>query len=47
MDFLLLGRELPAFEPRADVGRAPSLRYDPKALVRLRKGWYSRLETLR
>ncbi len=47
MDFLLLGRELPAFELRIDVGRPPSLRCAHKALVRLRKGWYGRLETLR
>jgi hypothetical protein len=47
MEFLLLGRELPAFELRIDAGSPPSLRCADKAVVRLRKGWYSRLETLR
>jgi hypothetical protein len=47
MAFLVLGRELPAFQLHIDVGRPPSLRCDHKALVRLRKGWYGRLEKLR
>jgi hypothetical protein len=47
MDFLLLGRELPAFNLCIDAGSPPSLRCDHKGVVRLRKGWYDRLETLR
>lgn len=47
MDFLLLGRELPTFELRIAMDKPPLLRCARNALVRLRKGWYGRLETLR
>lgn len=47
MDFLLLGRELPTFELRIAADKPPWLRCAQNALVRLRKGWHGRLETLR
>src|SRR5215471_6171364 len=47
MDFLLLGRELPTFELRIAMAKPPVLRCAQHALVRLRKGRYGRLETLR
>jgi hypothetical protein len=47
MDFLLLGRELPTFELRVAMDKPPLLRCSQHALVRLRKGWYGGLETLR
>ena len=47
MDFLLLGRELPAFNLRLEKGKPPYLRYENHALVRLRRGWYGTSETLR
>jgi hypothetical protein len=47
MDFLLFGRELPAFELRIAMAKPPVLRGAQNALVRLRKSRYGRLETLR